>query len=386
MPAKSPKNKTTVLSEHPLALIHGDDDFSVSQRARQVYHGWCEDAGGMDHETIEATAVNAGEAVKALARLREALRTLPFFGGAKVVWFRDCNFLGDDRTARAADVSSGLTDLASELKGFEWDNVKLLVSAGKIDRRKGLYKTLSKLGYVEAFEALSVDDREWAGKAEQIASAKLRALKLKLDYGALNELVQSVGPDRRALISECEKLAIYVGDREAATVADVSAIVTRGKHARAFALGDALGDRNLPELLHRLDEELWATRGDKSKSVMGLLYGMVSKVRSLLFAREMMDAGWIRPTNSFPQFKPQLERVPADAFPEDRRLNPLFLNPYVLFRASVQAKNWSGEELVRALDLLLACNRRIVSSSLDDTFLLQKTLTQIVAREKVAAL
>jgi len=385
VPAKNPKNKAAVLPEHPLALIHGDDDFAVSHRARQVYQGWCEDAGGMDHETIEAAVANAGEAVESLARLHEALQTLPFFGGAKVIWFRDCNFLGDDRTARAADVSSGLADLASELKGFEWDNAKLLVSAGKTDRRKGLYKTLAKLGHVEAFEALSVDDREWAGKAEQIVAAKLRALKLKLDHDALNELVQSVGPDRRALISECEKLAIYVGDREAATVADVAAIVTRGKHARAFALGDALGDRNLPALLRRLDEELWATRGDKSKSVMGLLYGLVSKVRSLLFAREMMDADWIRPTNSFPQFKPQLERVPANAFPEDRRLNPLSLNPYVLFRASAQAKNWSGEELVRALDLLLACNRRLVSSSLDNTFLLQQTLTQIVAREKVAA-
>ena len=151
------------------------------------------------------------------------------------------------------------------------------------------------------------------------------------------------------------------------------------------ALGDALGDRNLPALLRRLDEELWATRGDKKKSVMGLLYGLVSKVRSLLFAREMMDAGWIRSTNSFPQFKPQLERVPVDAFPEDRRLNPLSLNPFVLFRAAAQAKNWSCDELVRALDLLLTCNRRLVSSSLDDTFLLQQTLTQIVAREKAAA-
>jgi len=384
VPAKSPKNKAATLPEQPLALIHGDDDFAVSQRARQVYQSWCEEAGSMDHEVIEATAANAGEAVKSLARVHEALQTLPFFGGTKVVWFRDCNFLGDDRTARAADVSSGLADLAAELKSFEWDNVKLLVSAGKADKRKGLYKTLAKLGHVEAFEALSVDDREWAGKAEQIVTAKLRALKLKLDYDALSELVQSVGPDRRALISECEKLAIYVGDRGAATVADVAAIVTRGKHARAFALGDALGDRNLPVLLRRLDEELWAARGDKSKSVMGLLYGLVSKVRSLLFSREMMDAGWIRSANSFPQFKPQLERVPADAFPEDRRLNPLSLNPYVLFRASAQAKNWSSDELVRALDLLLACNRRLVSSSLDDTFLLQQTLTQIVAREKAA--
>ena len=118
MPAKSPKNKVVTLPEQPLVLIHGDDDFAVSQRARQVYRGWCEEAGGMDHEVIEATAANAGEAIKSLVRVHEALQTLPFFGGAKVVWFRDCNFLGDDRTARAADVSSGLADLATELKGF----------------------------------------------------------------------------------------------------------------------------------------------------------------------------------------------------------------------------------------------------------------------------
>ena len=111
----------------------------------------------------------------------------------------------------------------------------------------------------------------------------------------------------------------------------------------------------------------------------------MSKVRSLLFARVLIDEGWIRPANSFPQFKPQLERVPVDAFPEDRRLNPLSLNPYVLYRAAIQAKNYSRDELIRALDLLLTCNRRLVSSSLDDAFLMQQTLTQIVAREKATA-
>ncbi len=385
MPAKSPKNKAAALLEQPLVLIHGDDDFAVSQRARQVYQDWCQEVGGMDHEVIVAAAANAGEGTKALDCLHEALQTLPFFGGTKVIWFRDCNFLGDDRTARAADVSSGLADLAAELKSFEWQNVKLLVSAGKADKRKGFYKTLAKLGYVESFEALSVNDREWVGKAEQIVTAKLRAMKIKVEYDALSEIVQYVGPDRRALISECEKLAVYVGDRGAATVTDVGSIVTRGKHARAFALGDALGDRNLPTLLRRLDEELWATRGDKNKSVIGLLYGLVSKVRSLLFARVMIDADWIKPTNNFPQFKPQLERVPVDAFPEDRRLNPLSLNPYVLFRAAIQAKNYSRDELIRALDLLLTCNNRLVSSSLDNAFHLQQALTQIVAHEKVAA-
>ena len=385
MPAKTPKTKAAALPDKPLALIYGDDAFAVSHRARQVFQGWCDTVGGEDHETLDATASNAGEATRAMARLFEALQTLPFFGGEKVVWFKDCNFLDDSRTARAGDVVTGLADLAAYLKEFDFNGVRLLISAGKPDRRKGFYKTLAKLGHVEAFEALSIDDRDWEDKAMPLVTAKLRALKVKASSETVSEIVQAVGPDRQALISECEKLAIYVGDRAEATPDDVSAIVTRGKHARAFALGDALGNRNLDELLARLDEELWVMRGDKGRSVIGLLYGLVSKVRGLLFARVMMDAGWIKPTRTFPQFKPQLEHVPADAFPEDRKLNPLSLNPYVLYRASAQAGNWSSEELVRALDLLLTCNRRLVTSSVDATLLLQQTLTQVVARQKAAA-
>ena len=84
-----------------LALICGDDEFAVKARAKQLHQQWCDELGGMDHETIEAAGANSGEALTALARLREALQTLPFFGTGKVVWLRDCNFLGDERAACA---------------------------------------------------------------------------------------------------------------------------------------------------------------------------------------------------------------------------------------------------------------------------------------------
>ena len=96
----------------PLALVCGDDEFAVKQRARQLYQQWCDELGGMDHEIIEATVANSGEALHALARLREALQTLPFFGSGKVVWLRDVNFLGDERAASAAAVTDTLNELA----------------------------------------------------------------------------------------------------------------------------------------------------------------------------------------------------------------------------------------------------------------------------------
>ncbi len=366
----------------PLLLICGDDDFAVKQRARQVYQQWSEELGGMDHEIIDGTASNSGDAVKALARLREALQTLPFFGSGKAVWLRDCNFLGDERTASAAAVTEALGELSQGLKSFAWGGVRLLISAGKVDKRKVFYKTIDKIGGVESFAGWSADDNDWVQQAEIWARNALRERKKEISDEALGELASNVGPNARQLASEVEKLALFIGVRGEVEVGDVNAIVTRNKMARAFALGDALGDRDIPRLLRTLDEELWELKFDSQKSEIGLLYGLISKVRSLILVKEMLREGWIKPEGDFSRFKGQLERVPREKLPEDKRYNPLALNAYVLFKALPQARRYSLAELVQAMELLLKCNQRLVSSSLDESLILQQTLVEIASQPK----
>ncbi|MGC9941035.1 MAG: DNA polymerase III subunit delta [Verrucomicrobiota bacterium] len=366
-------------ASNPLALVCGDDDFAVKQRAKQIFQQWSTELGGMDHETIEATAGNSGDALKAVARLREALQTLPFFGTGKVVWLRDCNFLGEERAASAAAVTEVLAELADELKKFAWQSVRLLISAGKVDKRKVFYKALDKLGTVEVYSAWSADDKDWTGRAELVARGAFRQQQKEISEEALAELIARVGPNARQLDSEAEKLCLFTGERKKIEFADVAAICSRNKSARAFALGDALGDRDLPRLLKRLDEELWETKFDKDKSEIGLLYGLIGKVRALIFLKEMLNEGWIKPVNDYNHFKSQLERVPADKLPADKKFNPLALNPYVLYKALSQVKKYTSSELVRAMDLLLRCNQRLVSSGLDEALVLQQTLVQIVS-------
>src|SRR5690348_14048400 len=101
-----------------LVLVCGEDEFAVKQHAKQLYQEWTQELGGADHEILDASVSNSGEALKVLARLREALQTLPFFGSAKVIWFKDCNFLGDERAAAAQSVTENLVELAGELKDF----------------------------------------------------------------------------------------------------------------------------------------------------------------------------------------------------------------------------------------------------------------------------
>jgi DNA polymerase-3 subunit delta len=363
-----------------VVLVCGEDEFAVKQRAKQIYLEWTRELGGMDHEVLDASVGNSGEALKVLARLREALQTLPFFGTAKVVWLKDCNFLGEERAAASQAVTDTLADLADELKAFPWDNVRLLLSAGKVDKRKVFYKSLDKIATVEILDGWSANDRDWTDQAEAWGRKALRAQQKEIADDALAELIARVGPNARQLDNEIEKLSLYAADHAEIQLEDVGAICTRNKTARAFALGDALGDRDLPRLLRCLDEELWEVQLDSQKSEIGLLYGLISKVRAMILLKEMVREGWIQPESDYSRFKTQLERVPADQLPEDRRFNPRSINPYVLYKALQQVKRYTQEELVRAMDLLLQCNQRLVSSGLDEALVLQQALVQIIER------
>jgi DNA polymerase-3 subunit delta len=367
----------------PLVLVCGDDDFAVKQRARQLFKEWSDELGGMDHEVIDAAAANADEALRALARLREALQTLPFFGGAKVIWFRDCNFLGDERTASASAVTESLAALAAELKDFDWRGVRLILSAGKVDKRRTLYKTLEKAGTIEAFAGWSLDQKGWMDEAESAAIRQLKSMGKRIADDALGELITRVGPNARALWGEVEKLSLHAADRPEITLADVEAVTTRNKQSRAFALADALGDRDLPRLMKCLDEELWEIRHkiDRDKSEIGLLYGLISKIRVLILLKEMIREGWIKPGASYSQIQTLASRVPAEKLPADRKYNPLAMHPFVLSNALRQVGNYTTSELVQAMEALLQANRKLVSSGLDAAMVLQQTLFQIAAAE-----
>jgi DNA polymerase III delta subunit len=364
----------------PVLLVCGEDDFGVKERAREVFRQWSAEIGGQDHEIIDASVNHSGEALAVLARLRAALQTLPFFGPGKVIWLQNCNFLGEERAAEVKAVAENLSELARELKDFSWQNVRLLVSAGKVDRRKTFYKALEKMGTVEILAGWSAEDRDWVRQAESFASRALRELDKDISGEALARLVAHTGPNPRGLRNEIEKLFLFCGSRPRLETSDVEAIVTRTKQARAFALGDALGERNLPLLLRCLDEELWETRRDSQRNEIGLLYGLISKVRSLIMITEMLALKWLRPERDFSRFKAQLARIPAEALPEDKKFNPLAINPYVLFKALGQASNYTQAELIAAMDLLLECNRQLISRSLDPALVLQQASVRILSR------
>lgn len=360
-----------------LLLLCGDDDLAIKQKAKSTFDEWCAQSGGFDQERISGNASNSGEALAALSKLRESLQTLPFFG-SKVIWFQNCNFLGTDRTSESAAVTGSLASLAEDLKKFNWNGVRLLITADAIDKRKTFYKTVSKLGSVEELNGWSIDDRDWADMAEASARQLLKASGKSISDEAIARLVNDAGVNNRHLANEIEKLVLYLGNRPAITLSDIEAIISRNRQIRAFALADAVGARDLPRLVRTLDTELHDLRGNTKKSEIGLLYGIISKVRAMILAKEMARKGWVRDTAQYGELQSALKRVPPEELPADKRFNPLSMHPFMLHGALQHSRNYTLTELVAAMEALLQANLQLISTGLDEALILQQTLIKIV--------
>ena len=97
-------------------FIAGQDDYLVDRLGQKRFHAANGEAGdGLAGEIINGFAANVGEVEAAINRFREAVQTMPMFGGKCAVWLKDVNFLADTPTGRAESTLALLDDLKAIL-------------------------------------------------------------------------------------------------------------------------------------------------------------------------------------------------------------------------------------------------------------------------------
>src|SRR2546430_7647132 len=110
-----PKTKAKPAVAKIYAVV-GSDDVEVKHTAAELAEKLKPaDAGDFGLEAIDGAADNADQAATQIRSTIEALQTLPFFGGEKLVWLKNANFLGDDQKARSAAVQAALEELAKTI-------------------------------------------------------------------------------------------------------------------------------------------------------------------------------------------------------------------------------------------------------------------------------
>lgn len=354
--------------------IVGSDESEVKRAAREIADKLTPPgAGEFGSDIIDGRADNAEQAVTRIHQTVESILTLPFFGGDKLVWLKNANFLGDSVIGRAAPVLEALEKLTGTLSAGLPGDVKFLLSATEIDKRRSFYKSLGKLAKIEVFDKLDTSRSGWEEEAMRLTSERADGMGLHFSADALELFALLTGGESRQIDNELEKIDLYLGkERRKVTAGEVRLLVPLSKAGVIFELGNALAQRDVGLGLELADRLL-----EQGETAMGiLLVAIVPTVRNLLVVKDLM----LRHRLSKPQmpfhFTATLNRLPENAIAHLPRKKDGSINGYALGIAACHAHRFQLDELRGLLESCLEANVRLVTSQLEQ----QVTLGELVAK------
>src|SRR2546423_260352 len=197
-----PKTKAKPAAAKIHAIV-GSDDVEVKRTAAELAEK-LKPANGGDFglEVIDGAADNADQAAARIRSTIEALRTLPFFGGEKVVWLKNANFLADDQKGRSASVQEALDELTETIGSGLGSDITFLLSAIEVDKRRSFYKAVAKRAEVQVFDKLDSSRGGWEGKSTEMGQKRARKSKLSFDDDTLELFVLLTGGATRWVAKE----------------------------------------------------------------------------------------------------------------------------------------------------------------------------------------
>jgi len=373
-----PKIKAKPVATKIYAVV-GSDDVEIKRAAAEIAEKLkSPDAGEFGLETIDGAADNADQAAARIRSTIDALRTLPFFGGEKLVWLKNANFLGDDQKARSAAVQAALEELSETINAGLGPEVIFLISAVDVDKRRSFYKAIAKRAELQIFDKLDSSRGGWEAEATEMVLTRAKKRKLQFADDALELFVLLTGGDTREIENELEKIDIYLGKDRAVDVDLVREMVPLTREGVIFDLSNALAERDLERALDLVRQLL-----DQGESAIGiLLVAILPTVRNLLLAKDLMERHRMaRPHAPFP-FISAVNRLPADAIAHLPRKKDGTVNAFALGIAAQNAHRFSTEQLIVGMRACLAANLQLVTTQLDHELVLTEVIVKLLGESE----
>ncbi len=103
-----PAPKKSAAASSNFTAVVGTDEARVKEAALALSRELAPaDAGDFGVEVIDGVAENAEHCERIVRSVMEALQTLPFFGGGKLVWLKNANFLADTQVGKTIAALEG---------------------------------------------------------------------------------------------------------------------------------------------------------------------------------------------------------------------------------------------------------------------------------------
>ena len=274
-------------SAKKFTFICGADDFLVGRVGKERFETLAAEVPDeFSREVISGFAANVSEVEDAVNRFRDAVQTVAMFGGRRVVWLKDVNFLADSVTGRAESTLKLVEDLQQVLERVNPDEAAVLITAAPLDRRRSFPKWCEK----NADFSLIGGEADGAGAAlAGVALAEAKSLGTSFAPGAVELMLAKVGANTRLIVEETRKLATYAGEGitiEEAHVAELTPNVAEGDF---FEAAEAFCSGNLQWTLTALHRHFFG--GGDARPVISALQ---NRNRILLQVRALVDAGEAR--------------------------------------------------------------------------------------------
>src|ERR1700683_3894976 len=191
----------------PIHFLCGSDEDAVKKAAADLAGKLAPD-DAMNFETIDGRAITVDEAVQSIRKVREAILTLPFFGGGKLVWWKAVNFFDETGVGRHASVKEALESLQPDLARVDGASVTLLINALGIHKGRSFSKALLKLAQAKYFD---LPDLRKTSEDEIIfqIECRMKAAGIRPGPGTAERFFQATGIDTAAWSQELEKLACF---------------------------------------------------------------------------------------------------------------------------------------------------------------------------------
>jgi DNA polymerase III subunit delta len=371
-----PKTKTKAAAANLYAVVGSDESVVKRTAAEFAAKLTPEEAGEFGMEVIDGAADNADQAATRIRSTIEALRTLPFFGGGKLVWLKNANFLGDDHKARSAAVQSALEELSEAIDANLGSDVAFLISATEVDKRRSFYKSLVKRAELQVFDRLDSSRSGWEEEATELVRARVAERKLQFDDDALDLFVLLTGGDTREIDNELEKIDLYLGGERRVGVDLVRELVPLTRAGVIFDLSNALAERDLQRALELVRRLL-----DQGETAIGiLLVAILPTVRNLLLAKDLMERHRLsRPHAPF-HFISALNRLPEAATEHLPRKKDGSINAYVLGIAAQNTHRFEIDQLLAGMQACLEANLHLVTTQLDHELVLTEIVVKLLGR------
>ena len=363
--------------------VVGSDDGLVREKALLLYN---ELTGGVDdgftHETIDGIADNSESAHEICSTTVQALLTLPMFGGDKVVWLRNANFLADNVTGRSQRTEAGVENLRATLEKGIPDGVKFLMTAQGVDKRRSFWKFIEKAADVQVHDRIDTSRDDWQEQVASLVSKRARELNIRFHPDALALFVLLAGEQTQQIGNELEKLDLYLGEeRREVTEDDVRVLVPLSRAAVVFEIGKAIQLGNAARAIQLIDQQLEA-----DESAIGIMRAsIIGVVRNLFMAKLIIEKFKI-PTGNYSSFSGGLNRLPeADRAWLPQKKDGSGVNVFPIFLAADNAQNFELAGLQHVLEATLKADQALVTTGLDHRLILHRLIVEIASARNAPA-